>query len=72
MADDEWIAKVQRANDMLKALQAQRDLALNECVNLRADLEQANRTIEALQKTPAPAAPKTNGHALSDGDSACR
>lgn len=41
--------KIKRADDLLMAVQNQRNAALNECVNLSADLAEARRTIELLR-----------------------
>ena len=49
--------KLNRADDMLAALSNQRNAALNECINLAADLADTKRQIESLrsqlkEKTP--------------------
>lgn len=68
MTPDEFKAQLQNAQDMLRAVENQRNSANNECVQLAAQIMSLQRKVEELQKTasvadevdPVPA-PKSNG-----------
>jgi len=55
--------KLQQAQDMLRALENQRNSAQNECVQLAAQLMAAQRKIAELEKEPEAAPMRANGHA---------
>ena len=59
-------AEVKRAQDMIAAMEVQRNQALTQVVYLQADLQAANRRIaelEAEKKTAdEPSPPLPNGH----------
>ena len=64
MRDD----KLQQAQDMLRALENQRNAAQNECVQLAAQLLAAQRRIAELEKAQQEQTPTraTNGHDMEE------
>jgi peptidoglycan hydrolase CwlO-like protein len=57
-------SKLQQANDMLQAVERQRNHAMNECVTLAAQIAAMQRRIAELEREPEVMPPRvTNGHA---------
>lgn len=56
--------EAQRAQDMIAAMEAQRNSALSQVIYLQAELAAAKRKIAALEakKEDAPMLPLSNGH----------